>query len=37
MSKTNFVQASLKNAKLPNIDKGAVYLKYSKLEGSSWK
>ncbi|MDQ3839040.1 MAG: pentapeptide repeat-containing protein, partial [Thermoproteota archaeon] len=37
VSKTIFVEANLTNAKTENVDKSLVYLKYAKLQGTSWK
>jgi uncharacterized protein YjbI with pentapeptide repeats len=36
ISGTNFVEANLTNAKIPNMDKRAAYIKYAKLEGTVW-
>jgi uncharacterized protein YjbI with pentapeptide repeats len=34
MTKTIFIQADLRDAKLTDIDESAVYLKYTRLEGT---
>jgi uncharacterized protein YjbI with pentapeptide repeats len=36
MTKTVFVEAKLQGAKLENIKKDVVYLKFAKLDGTNW-
>jgi uncharacterized protein YjbI with pentapeptide repeats len=36
MLQTIFVEANLQNAKVAGIDKAGAYIKYAKLEGTSW-
>ena len=36
MMQTIFVEANLQNAKVAGIDKAGAYIKYAKLEGTSW-
>jgi uncharacterized protein YjbI with pentapeptide repeats len=36
LSQTVFVEANLQNARVSNVDKAGAYIKYAKLEGTSW-
>jgi uncharacterized protein YjbI with pentapeptide repeats len=36
MLQTIFVEANLQNAKVAGIDKAGAYIKYAKLQGTSW-
>src|SRR5919109_527791 len=36
ISRTNFVEANLTNAKLPNVGKQEAYTKYARLQGTLW-
>jgi len=36
ISRTNFVEANLTNAKVPNIDRTSAFLKFAKLDGTVW-
>jgi uncharacterized protein YjbI with pentapeptide repeats len=36
MLQTIFVEANLQNAKVEGLDKTGAYIKYAKLEGTSW-
>jgi hypothetical protein len=36
MLQTIFVEANLQNAKVAGLDKHSGYLKYAKLQGTSW-